>query len=687
MNYFPKRKLTQFSLIALSLAGTIGIFPCLDVTVNPVLAQNNVSNPEAKKAEAERLFNEGMQLFQQGTAESYQQAIAKWEAALPLWREAGDKSKEALTLVGIGFVYSNLGEKQQALDYYQQALPLRKAVGDRAGEAVTLDNLGYLLASQNQPQLAIVFYKQSVNLYESLRGEIKGLSQEIQQSYTKTVEDTYRRLADVLLSQDRILEAQRVLDLLKVQELDDYLRGVRGTGQQLSFFRPEEEILKKYNELQKSAIQLGEELSSLRKIPESNRNSAQNQRIDQLVQLQKALNRQFNDFTDSPEIVALVEQLSRTAKKQSIDLADLDALRENLQQLNAALLYPLILDDRLELVITTPNSPPLRRTVPVKKEELNQVILQFRQALQNPGSDAKTPAQKLYNWLIAPLEADLKAAQVKTIIYAPDGQLRYIPLAALYDGQQWLVQRYGINNITAKSFTELNAQPKNQPKVLAGAFANASITYTVTISQRQVNFRGLPFAGKEVETLATTLTQTTKLVDKDFSLASIEPKMNEYSILHFATHAAFVPGAPEDSFILFGNGDKPNLKDIEDWTLNKVDLVVLSACETGVGGEFGNGAEILGLGYQFQSRGAKAVVASLWQVSDGGTQVLMDAFYGALKGGNYSKTEALRQAQIALITGDFTAVAGERGGIEVVITGLPQNVSKGLSHPYYIMSA
>jgi tetratricopeptide (TPR) repeat protein len=457
--------------------------------------------PSPQSSQAQKLFDEGMQLFQQGTAESLQQAIAKWEAALPLWRKLGDKAQEAFinlalgrvydllgfkpkaleyynqalpiyravgdrageatTLNNIGRVYDALGEKQQALDYYQQALPLRKAVGDRAGEAVTLDNLGYLLASQNQPQLAIVFYKQSVNLYESLRGEIKGLSQEIQQSYTKTVEDTYRRLADVLLSQDRILEAQRVLDLLKVQELDDYLRGVRGTGQQLSFFRPEEEILKKYNELQKSAIQLGEELSSLRKIPESNRNSAQNQRIDQLVQLQKALNQQFNDFTDSPEIVALVDQLSRTAKKQSIDLADLDALRENLQELNAALLYPLILDDRLELIITTPNSPPLRRSFPVKKSELNQVILQFRQALQNPGSDAKTPAQKLYNWLIAPLEADLKAAQVKTIIYAPDGQLRYIPLAALYDGQQWLVQRYGINNITAKSFTELNAQPKN----------------------------------------------------------------------------------------------------------------------------------------------------------------------------------------------------------------------------------
>ncbi|WP_041237769.1 CHAT domain-containing protein [Gloeothece citriformis] len=97
------------------------------------------------------------------------------------------------------------------------------------------------------------------------------------------------------------------------------------------------------------------------------------------------------------------------------------------------LIYPLILDDRLEIILTTPNSPPVRRTVKVSKKELNDTILNFRQALQNPTLDAKEPAQKLYEWLIKPLENVLKTADAKTIIYAPDGQLRYIPLAALYE--------------------------------------------------------------------------------------------------------------------------------------------------------------------------------------------------------------------------------------------------------------
>jgi CHAT domain-containing protein len=119
-----------------------------------------------------------------------------------------------------------------------------------------------------------------------------------------------------------------------------------------------------------------------------------------------------------------------------------------------------------------------------------------------------------------------------------------------------------------------------------------------------------------------------------------------------------------------------------------VDLVVLSACETGLGGKLGNGEEILGLGYQMQRAGARAAIASLWSVNDGGTQALMNAFYAILKKGNITKAEALRQAQIALITKDLSAVGvprGQEAWIEVVSTrtGLPPQVSNNLNHPYY----
>ena len=367
----------------------------------------------------------------------------------------------------------------------------------------------------------------------------------------------------------------------------------------------------------------------------------------------------------------------------AVDLSDLDGLRDDLRRLNAVMLYPLILDDRLELIITTPDSPPLRRTVQVKRSELNQVITEFRQALQNPGSDAKTPAKKLYSWLIKPLENDFKQSGAKTIIYAPDGQLRYIPLSALHDGEKWLVQRLNINNITAKSLTDFTAKPQPQPKVLAGAFVNGN--HNVQVLGDSYRFRGLPFAGKEVENLSKLLPKTTKLIDKEFEKASTTVKMNEYNIVHFATHAAFVPGDASKSFILFGDGKTANLKEIGNWTLNNVDLVVLSACQTGIGGKFGNGEEILGLGYQFQRRGVRATIASLWKVSDDGTQILMNGFYNVLKQKKITKAEALRQAQIALITNDYSAVGGKRGGIFVDGNNndkLKQTDNK-LQHPYY----
>jgi len=614
-------------------------------------------------------------------------ALESYQQALVINRAVGDKTGEGTTLGNVGSVYLELGQYPKALEFFQQALSLDRAVGNRAGEGVDLDNIGETLKHGKQ-ELAIVFFKQAVNVRESIRQDLKKLSLVDQKAYTETVAYSYRTLAGLLLRQDRILEAQQVLDLLKVQELDDYLRNVRGNGQTargIENLPPEQQILTKYGELQKSAIQIGEELTDLRKLPEVQRTPTQQQRIAQLVKIQEGINQQFNQFIDSKDVQALVDQLSRTARKQSLDLESLSALKDDLRKAgNAVLLYPLILDDRLELILTTPDSPPIRRTVAVKREELNRTIVEFRSALKNPTSDAKVPAQKLYNWLIKPLEADLKQSGSQTIIYAPDGQLRYIPLAALFDGKQWLVERYRINNITAKSLTNLNIKPPTQPKVLAGAFASGH--YSFMVGQTSFTFNGLLGAQKEVQMLVASLPNTTSLIDGKFSRDATTTKMNEYAIVHLATHAAFVTGDPSNSFILFGSGEYATLQDIRNWDLTNVDLIVLSACETGLGGQFGNGEEVLGLGYIFQEKGARAVLASLWTVDDGGTEALMSAFYGQLKQGNVAKVEALRQAQIALINAnEKTAGKGKRSSIEIeaLNSGIAPDTVNRLSHPYY----
>ncbi|NJM64285.1 MAG: tetratricopeptide repeat protein [Acaryochloris sp. RU_4_1] len=263
-----------------------------------------------------------------------QKALAYLNQSLPISRAVGNREGEAATLKNIGNVYSDLGEKKKALEYYNQSLPIYRAVGHRAGEASTFSNIGSLLAEQKQPALAIFFYKQSVNIRESLRNDIRGLPKEIQQTYTQSVASAYRTLADLLLEQDRVLEAQQVLDLLKVQELEDYLTNVRGNAQTvkgIDYLQPEQQILAKFNEPLKTAIQLGEELSQLRKTPEANRTSAQQQRIGQLVKLETELRNQFNAFIKSPEILSYIQQLSYEAQEQSLNLPQLNALRDNLQ--------------------------------------------------------------------------------------------------------------------------------------------------------------------------------------------------------------------------------------------------------------------------------------------------------------------------------------------------------------------
>jgi len=188
-----------------------------------------------------------------------------------------------------------------------------------------------------------------------------------------------------------------------------------------------------------------------------------------------------------------------------------------------------------------------------------------------------------------------------------------------------------------------------------------------------------------VATLAATVPGAFKLLNREFSPTATVPHMNDYSVVHLATHAAFLPGQPEDSFILFGDGSFVTLREVRNWSLNNVDLVVLSGCETGLGGKLGNGEEILGLGYQIQRAGAKGAIASLWSVNDHGTQILMNTFYNLLQQGNITKAEALQKAQVAIIANSQTAVREQRGTIILETTGapLPSAVKQNLSHPYY----
>ena len=606
--------------------------------------------------------------------QQYSQSLSFLQRALIIARNVNDIESTAQILESIGTVYQLQQKYLLAFDFYQRALNISKSPYNRAS---IFSKFGDLFAQQKQPELAIIFYKESVNITELMRQDLRKLSKEEQKSYLNTVAERYRRLADLLLQQDRILEAQQVLDLLKVEELSEYLLNMRGnteTSKGIELQYPEQNI-----------IALGKELAELQALyREGKLDLQQEQRLGFLTNQEKNLTNQFNAFLKSPPIQKQIEELRRTEKSQNVNIEIFNNLRGKLKEVqNAALFYPLILDDRLELILITANTTPIRKTINLKREDLNTSISTFLTNLRDPSSaNVKENGQKFYNWLIKPFETELQQAKIETIIYAPDGQLRYIPLGTLHNGTQWLIENYRVNNITASSLTKsFISRSFIQPRILAAAATNKQ---SVKVGDRTIDFNALPATKVEVETIANLIPRTTTLIDQQFSQPETLPKMQSHSIVHLATHGYFAVGQPEDSFIVFGDGSRATLNDIENWTLTNVGLVVLSACETAINGKIGKGIEILGLGYQIQNQGAGAAIATLWKVSDGGTQKLMDAFYTAVKTGKVSHAEALRQAQVAMITGSYEGL-GEARGI-VSIQARPRTtvtIPAKISHPYY----
>lgn len=575
-------------------------------------------------------------------------------------------SYESSALIGFGNIYALQGDYMKAIEYHQEWLKLSSLPQGDIYRVELLGNIGEALQQKGQLELAIAFYKQAVNLVEGNRQLLREMMNEWEQSEFKPPDfhrafhrhtqesivryntPMYRRLADLLFQQNRIIEGMQVLDLLKVQDLQDFLKDVQG------------------NTLTQKGVELFPAEMTI-------------------VQTLQTAAQPLQTVLSSAGIQALVQRIKETAANQNLKLNSYQDLQSRIKRLgqNVVLFYPLILDDRLELVILTRDRPPVRKPVAITAKQLEAEITTFRQQLEGRSPLIQQSAQKLYQSLFQPLESELKAAGVDTIVYAPDSIMRYVPLAALHDGKQWLAQRYQINYLTALALTPLDPDRNPKPRVLAAALTQDR---QVNLLGQTYRFPALQFTQPEVKNLAQLLPNTATLIDEQFNHANLSQGVPQATILHLATHGMFVPGSPDQSIILLGDGSTINLREIEhQWKFPNLSLVVLSACETAIGGKLGNGIEVLGFGYQMQRTGSRAAISSLWKVDDGGTQVLMNAFYGALLQG-MTKAKALQETQKALITGNYTTVGGKRSDVEVRVENriIQSSVARErLSHPYY----
>ena len=629
----------------------IGQYAAAEVTL--VAAARLSEAVAAESLAASAIFTLGWVYDRQ---QSYPQAIASYQNAIALYKSSGDRSREMRALNNLSLVYLNqgnlaaaeeisgrgfellaeqddmqeraillnslgalqraAGDFEQAWSTHLQALRLSQQTGDVQGQIEVKLNLGWLMEGQGQPDLAIFFYKQAIAQIESIRQDLRQLSQEMQQRYTVTVEDLYRNLADLLLQQNRVAEAIQVLELLKLQEVESYLHSGQA-GQPAVLNTPAERLL---------ANEFDDWLAS----PD--------------------LDLSLADFIRSAAIA--LSHSSPASAAGAFELRSIDNLQAALaeQPVKSAALYPLILGDRLELILITADGPPVHYTTAVSPADLSNTVGELKRTLSTDVLDARPSAGQLYDWLIRPLEGALSDRQIENIIYLPDGVLRYVPIAVLYDGEQWLAQKYQSHNITAAAIDDLTAKPASTLSVLAGAFTADIPAYQVEVGQQSYLYEGLPAAKQEIENLAAVIPNTVALLDHDFSPGSTLSAVGDQRIVHLATHAKFVPGQPEESFVLFGDGSTVDMQGIGQWQLPTVDLVVFSACQTAVS-LAGSGKEILGLGFQVQQTGAGAAIASLWSVDDTATAALMNQFYLALSEG-LTKAEALQRAQRRLMESD-----------------------------------
>lgn len=308
----------------------------------------------------------------------------------------------------------------------------------------------------------------------------------------------------------------------------------------------------------------------------------------------------------------------------------------------AAVIYPIILADRLEVILRLPNQNLQRYSSPVPKETVELTITQLQRSLTNRTSRAFLPvSQRLYDWIIRPAEADLANAPVKTLVFVLDGSLRNIPMAVLHDGQQYLLEKYEL--ALTPGLQLLDPRPLDRDKLrLLGA----------GLTEARQGFPALPNVLPELERIGQDV-NTRTLVDENFTSTVLKEVIaaNPATIVHMATHGKF-GSTYEETFILTWDGQidinqlNGLLQNADLAQTNPIQLLVLSACQTAVG----DNLAALGLAGMAVRAGARSTLATLWQVNDEATAILMDKFYQGITSGTLTKAGALQQAQLEILS-------------------------------------
>ena len=636
---------------------------------------------------ATRLSNLGLMLE---TTEQFTEAIEMLRRAAAVTESSlGPLHPDgAIRKNNLAHALVSMGQLEPALPVYQQALALSektRGVGHpesanvrnnlatllvrlkRSPEAVPLAMQSFVVAQQGESPLtrfhaartvafvrygagekdaAIVYGKYAVNIMQQVRHGAASLNAAQRRGLLGENQSIYHSLANWLIAAGRLAEAEQVMGMLKDQELYNLIALNAGNARRAVPYLPAEMSL----------------LSSLG-IPSAGAVSA------------------VGGDSSVDGMKAVLARADASAKPGA----------------TASLSY-VVTEDRLSIILTSAQGA-IAAQQPLDQRALARQIAAFRLALGNPRIDPRPQAQALYKILIAPVEEELRASGASTLSLSLTDVLRYIPFGALHDGRDYLVQRYAL-----ALFTPAGGVSVVKPDVQQWKVAGMGLTQAVS------GFSALPAVRTELESIVRTAVNPagavsgTLALDRQFDRSQLESALaGGFPAIHLASHFQFTQGSENGSFLLLGNGDKLSLAEIKRMNFKGVQMLALSACNTASGGGYGeSGAEVEGLGAAVQLAGAQSVLASLWEVSDSSTAVLMRNFYRLRTperqstGAQITAAQAMRQAQLALLEGrtlagepaqragdDDLRGASARAKDDPLLPRFTPDSAKPWAHPFY----
>jgi CHAT domain-containing protein/Flp pilus assembly protein TadD len=505
-------------------------------------------------------------------------------------KELGDLKAQSYALGYLGQIYEQTQQWSEAQRLTEEALLLAQSSNAPDIAYLWQWQLGRLLkvqagegkANSATYTSAIAAYKEAINTLNSLRNDLVATNLDLQFSFRESVEPVYRQLVGLLLQPPLTPPVAPPFTKSLTPPLTPPLTkgGLGGVSQ--------------------------ENLQQAREVIES---------------LQLA---ELDNFFREACLNARPEQIDRVDPK-------------------AAVIYPIILPDRLEVILSLPNQPLRHYATSIPQSELESLLDRMRQSLRRTSTDQeRLPLfQKGYDLLVRPAESELAASGIKTLVFGLDGELKNLPMAALHDGQQYLVEKYSVALTPSLQLLEPRPLNRGQIKVLVGGLSEA----------RDI-FRPLPGVEFEVKQIKAEIPTSSVLLNQEFTSNALQDQINAapYPVVHLASHGEFSSNA-ENTFILAWD-TRINVKQLggllqarEKSDRRPIELLVLSACKTAAG----DNRAALGLAGVAVRSGARSTLATLWPVDDQSTSDFMVKFYKELAQSQVTKAQALRHAQLALL--------------------------------------